>query len=71
MADKPLDVAELTELLRRAGLELTPAQLEQLHADIAPSYAALLRLSRRVRGRLAADSEPQHLFAAESLGDEP
>jgi hypothetical protein len=69
MTDKPLDAAALAELLRRAGLELTAAELEQLHADIAPSLAALARLRRRVRERLVADSEPQHLFAPGRLGD--
>ncbi len=71
MPDKALDVAELADLLARAGLHLAPTQLEQLHGDIAPSYAALARLSRRVRERLAADSEPQHLFARGPVGDEP
>jgi len=60
-------LTEFTLLARHAGLDLAPEAMAALLAEIEPSLAALLRMTRRVRTRLAAageaGGEPAHLFA--------
>jgi hypothetical protein len=63
-------MAEFTHLVRRAGLDLTAAEIEALRAEISPSRRALREMSQRIRARLTAESEPAHRFRRGTIDDE-
>ena len=69
MAQPDTSSDDFTALARRAGLILTPTQIEELRAQIAPSWRALAEMTERVRARLTPQSEPPHLFTPNEPAD--
>lgn len=70
MSEADPSLAEFKHLVRRAGLELTAAEIEALRAEIAPSCRALREMSERIRARLMPESEPAHRFRRGTIDDE-
>jgi hypothetical protein len=67
--DSDITLEEFTGIVRRAGLRLSPEDVTMLFSEIAASCAIVRQMTDRVRARLAAPSEPAHIFSREP-GDE-
>ena len=61
MSTPPIDEAELTTTLRRAGLVLTPQQVQA----ILPGAAIFRAMIARVNAPLPREAEPAPTFKAE------
>jgi hypothetical protein len=55
---------------RRAGLKLDEAAIAMLFEEIAASCALMDQMAERVKVRLAAETEPAHVFRPQELGDD-
>lgn len=62
MVGGSMSLEEFTLRARRAGLELDAAAIAMLFEEIAASCALMDEMSERVKARLAAASEPAHVF---------
>jgi hypothetical protein len=62
MSRKTMTVEEFTLLARRAALELSAAEVQELFAEIAMSCALMNEMAEHVKARLAPASEPAHVF---------
>jgi hypothetical protein len=57
-----MSLEEFSLRARRAGLELDAAAIAMLFEEIAASCALMDEMAERVKARLAAASEPAHIF---------
>jgi hypothetical protein len=55
---------------RHAGLKLDEAAIAMLFEEIAASCALMDEMAERVKARLAAATEPAHVFRPQEAGDE-
>jgi hypothetical protein len=62
VADPDLTGEEFALRMRRAGLELGPADMAMLFEEIAPSCRIVATMAEHIRSRLAAADEPAHIF---------
>jgi hypothetical protein len=62
MGGRTMSLEEFSLRARRAGLELDAAAIAMLFEEIAASCALMDEMAERVKARLAAASEPAHVF---------
>jgi hypothetical protein len=62
MGGGTMSLEEFTQRARRGGLELDAATIAMLFEEIAASCALMDEMAERVKARLAAASEPAHVF---------
>ncbi len=65
MDDPDITLEEFTDIVRRAGLQLSPDDMAMLFGEIATSCTIVRQMTDRIRARLAATSEPAHVFSRE------
>jgi hypothetical protein len=63
--DPDITLKEFIDIVRRAGLRLSPDDEAMLFGEIAASCTIVRQMTDRIRARLAAASEPAHVFSRE------
>jgi hypothetical protein len=66
MNRRTMTLDEFTLCARRAGLDLSAAELHELYGEIAMSCALMSEMAEHVKALLSPVSEPAHVFHADS-----
>jgi hypothetical protein len=71
MNRRTMTLDEFTLCARRAGLELSAAELHELYGEIAMSCALMSEMAEHVKALLSPAGEPAHVFHADGeVGDD-